>query len=128
MKDSAFEAIMTSVNIFIFIIALTISITLMVQVLNTTSASGDLLVKNLQGSIYAKYSKNNDRLYNLSDILGMQQKYDPENTKYQITVLEGFTETSLDNYEANLSYFTINKYKLSFKTQSTDNIMTFELI
>lgn len=130
MENTAFDTLVLGVNIFVFVLALTLSITLMVNLLEITSSSNDILNSNTQGSLYETVSKNKDRVYDLSDILKYREKYDATSAKYKIEinnagVIKNITDPS---YEIDLTKLAIDKYHLIYSTDLTSTILTFQLI
>lgn len=94
MEQSAFEAIMIGVNVFVFIIALTAGILLMGSVIDMVNYANENAIVGMNGSLAEEVGVVNERIYSGKDLLTYYRKYVAED--YEIE--EGNVENK-SNYE-----------------------------
>ena len=63
MEQSAFEAVMTGVNVFVFMIALTASILLMSNVMDMVNYANENAIVGMNGSLAESIGVVNERIY-----------------------------------------------------------------
>lgn len=75
MEESASEALVIGVNVFVFIIALTASILLMTNVLNMVNFANESAVKGMSGTLADSVGVVEDRLVSGSDLITYYRRY-----------------------------------------------------
>lgn len=106
MEQSAFEAVMIGVNVFVFIIALTAAIMLMSSVIDMVNFANELTIVGMNGTIAQNVGDVHERIYTGSQMLTYyreqieSQEQDKSEGKYLFSVRrhENGQETPLDEY------------------------------
>ena len=110
MEQSAFEAVMLGVNVFIFIIALTAAILLLTTVLDMVNFANNKAIIGMNGTLAEQVGVVHERTYTGAQVLTYYRK-EKENkaTEYsfRIKLSETSNEESLAHYIENK---TINNY------------------
>lgn len=126
MEQSAFEAIMIGVSVFVFIIALTAGILLMGSVINMVNYANENAIIGMNGSLAETVGVVSERIYSGRDILTYYRKYVVEdyeniksksNYKYYVKLLDKTKEIALREYIEKESYskYLNKEFILSYK-------------
>lgn len=116
MENSAFEALMIGVNVFVFIIALSAAILLMTNVLDMVDYANEAAITGMNGSLAETVGVVHERLYTGNEMLAYYRK---NNTKYNfyIRLSDVGSDMLLSGYinmTSIYSYFD-NEYELKYK-------------
>ena len=118
MEQSAYEAIITGVNVFIFIIALSAGIMLMTSILDMAEYANENAVIGMNGSLAESVGTVEERVYSGEQILSYYRRVS-NNSKYdfRIKTSELGSEQTLSSYiESESVYNYINdKFELQYK-------------
>ena len=107
MEESAFEAVMTGVNVFVFIVALTAGITLMSTVIDMVNYANYNASVGMNGSLAENVGYIEDRTYTAAEVLTYYRKQD-DKVKYFVSIDD---ETSEVTHTVTLtSFITSNVY------------------
>lgn len=130
MEQSAFEAVMIGVNVFVFIIALTAGILLMGNIINMVNYANENAVIGMNGTLAETVGVVDERVYNGEDLLTYYRKYvdqnytdDEDNVKnksnyeYLVKLSKLGIEETLQEFIEKESYFNYinSKFELSYK-------------
>ncbi len=143
MEQSAFEAIMIGVNVFVFIIALTAGILLMGNVINMVNYANENAIVGMNGSLAETVGVVNERVYTGEDLLTyyrkyMSEEYEDENGEilnksnyvYFVKLSNTGTEQTLKSYieKENVTNYINEKFTLSYKGNiDTKEVYVFNL-
>ena len=118
MEQSAFEAVMIGVNVFVFIIALTAGILLMTNILDMADYANQNVVTGMNGALAEVVGNVEERVYSGSQILTYYRRMieEPE-LKYDFKIKIAATEHSLKNYIETqpLNDYIDSYFELSYK-------------
>lgn len=130
MEQSAFEAVMIGVNVFVFIIALTAGILLMGNIINMVNYANENAVIGMNGTLAETVGVVDERVYNGEDLLTYYRRYvdqnytdDEDNVKnksnyeYLVKLSKLGIEETLQEFIEKESYFNYinSKFELSYK-------------
>ena len=110
MEQSAFEAIMLGVNVFIFIIALTAAILLLTTVLDMVNFANNNAIIGMNGSLAEQVGVVHDRTYSGAQVLTFYRKEKQNKSNeysFRIKLSETSNEQPIAHYIENN---TINNY------------------
>lgn len=134
MEQSAFEAVMIGVSVFIFIIALTAGVLLMSNVIDMVNFANDQAIVGMNGTLAESVGVVTERTYTGTQMLRyykevMQQDNSPYILKVKLS--EYGQEKAIDKYiqnEQDLSYLK-NKFTLEYKGMENEkHIYVFSLV
>ena len=74
MEQSAFEAIMIGVNVFVFIAALTAGVLLMTNIIDMVNFANDNAVVGMNGTLAESVGNVNERIYTGAELLSYYRK------------------------------------------------------
>lgn len=130
MEQSAFEAIMIGVNVFVFIIALTAGILLMGSVIDMVNYANENAIVGMNGSLAEEVGVVNERIYSGKDLLTYYRKYVAEdyeteegnvenksNYEYLVKLSDKSSEITLREYieKENYSNYINEEFTLRYK-------------
>ncbi len=121
MEQSAFEAVMTGVNVFVFIVALSAAILLMSNVIDMVNFANERAITGMNGTIAENVGVVNDRIYTGAQMLTYY--------KNQMQRLE--SERQPLDYEFNVRLTELgDEYPLAsyVQTESLENYINEEFI
>lgn len=99
MENSAFEALMIGVNVFVFIIALSAAVILMSNVINMVNYANENAIRGMNGSLAESVGIVHNRIYSGEQVLacyGKLEKYN--NYNFSIKLSELGTAIPLKSY------------------------------
>lgn len=130
MEQSAFEAVMIGVNVFVFIIALTAGILLMGNIINMVNYANENAVIGMNGTLAETVGVVDERVYNGEDLLTYYRRYvdqnytdeednvkNKSNYEYLVKLSKLGIEETLQEFIEKESYFNYinSKFELSYK-------------
>ncbi len=125
MEQSAFEALMIGVNVFVFIIALSAGILLMTSVIDMVNFANENAITGMNGTIAQNVGVVNERIYTGAQMLTYYrkqvQKLDNENNQlsyeFKVRLSELGQEYELENYiqTENLNNYLNKEFILEYK-------------
>lgn len=127
MEQSAFEAVITGVNSFIFALSLTFGIMLMTNVLGMVNAANDTTMAS-EGSLIDSMGIVEERIIKGSDLLTYYRKSEASSYKYYVKRLNQTNLIDLKQYvETQLidSYISA-KFKIIYNGQEQLDDSTYE--
>ena len=90
MENSAFEALMIGVNVFVFIIALSAAVILMSNVINMVNYANENAIRGMNGSLAESVGVVHNRIYSGEQVLayyGNLEKYNNYNFAIKLSEL-----------------------------------------
>lgn len=130
MEQSAFEAVMIGVNVFVFIIALTAGILLMGNIINMVNYANENAVIGMNGTLAETVGVVEERIYSGEDLLTYYRRYVAENYtdednniknksnyEYLVKISKTSNEEPLQEFIEKESYFNYinSQFELSYK-------------
>lgn len=102
MEQSAFEAVMTGVNVFILVLALTAGVALMVNVIQMVDYANNAASVGMNGTIAEEIGIVDERTYTASQVLSIYNNSEKNlNKGLNITVKINNTTNTLKGYVEN---------------------------
>lgn len=128
MEQSAYEALMIGVYVFVFIIALTASILLMSNVMDMVNYANNRASVGMNGTLAETVGIVDERIYTGAQLLTYyreekeRQELEKQELKYKFNVSDGNGETSLANYveTTSINNYLNEKFILKYKEKQSE--------
>lgn len=141
MEKAAFEALITGVNVFIFVIALSFGITLLTSVLKLSNIASEQTINQTNGSVIIGENTNENRVVTGMEILAYYTNYIDKdfetddknqrgysNIKLYIASGTSFKKTELSDTGKIEVGFLNKKYSMIYLGKGKDNIDEYSFV
>ncbi len=117
MEQSAFEAVMIGVNVFIFVIALTAGIMLMTSVLDMVNYANQTAIRGMNGTLAESIGIVHERTYSGEQLLSYYRRVDESKYNFQVRDSELGNDKGLKSYIESMSIYNYldKEFELQYK-------------
>ena len=118
MEQSAFEAIIIGVNVFVFIVALTSGILLMSNILDMVNFANDQAIVGMNGTLAESVGEVTERTYTGAQLLKYYEKtLDGDKSSYifRVKLDKLGQEYAIASFIKNISQYLNEKFELEYR-------------
>ena len=137
MESSAYEALITAINVFIFIIALTAALSLMGAVNEMSDIASEVMKGSSNSLLAMEYQDNDSRTYSFKDLIAYNNYINKYNSQAKVkygsdtlnTISVTIEDTTLEDYIKNKSdnIETSKLYELVITSYNEETLMPKEV-